>query len=438
MLGARVARRTLLTLGAAAGVPVVIWRTLSEAVGASTGTVPTIPSNKIRESFGVNTHNQWQWTPYSYTTAMMDKTVALVKEVGASYFRERFAPGDPQLARQIPLLVAAGAKQYAPIGNWDSSTAQIRSDVQALVKKYPDPSAVFCAITGVNEPDSHTNWIPHTVELQKALYAEVRSTPALNGIPVMSPTVHGTNTTGIKSMADAGIANYCDQIAVHHYPGKTGPFTTDGWDQELAATKAGFPGKPLSVDEYGYASHSVYVNSTFQLPEDVAAVYAPRGVIECVRIGAKVSLYELLDQYDQKTQYNAHFGLVEATLSDPSGWRRKPIFYSLARLIALTRDDGPDFTPIPLQASISGTPRTMALSKRDGSHGVLHWREDRVYDHQFKKYLTVTPAASTVTLPAPRTVTITNVTTGKVTSLGSVTTYTVGVAGDALHARIEN
>lgn len=429
-------RRGLLGLGLAAVAALAVRKIPWPSATASVGTLYTIPSGVIQGSFGVNTHTNWQWTPYSNTTAMMDKTVALVKEVGASHFRERFMPGDPQQVRQIPLLVAVGAKMYAPIGNWDSSTAQVRADVQALVKKYPDPSAVFCAITGVNEPDSHTNWVPHTVELQKALYAEVHSTPALNGIPVMSPTVHGTNSTGIADMANAGMANYCDQIAVHHYPGKTGPFTSDGWDQELAATKAGFPGKPLSVDEYGYASHSSWVNSTFQLPEDVSAVYAPRGVIECIRIGAQVTVYELLDQYDQKTQYNAHFGLVETTLGDPAMWRRKPIFYTLARLIALTRDDGPAFAVTPLQATTTGSPHTMALSKRDGSHGMLHWREDRVYDHQFKKYITLTPAASKVVLASPRKVTITNITTGKVTSLGTVSAYTVQVVGDALHASI--
>lgn len=435
MMGARIARRTLLALGAASGLSVAAWRTLGDAVG--TGALLTYPSSVLREMFGVNTHNAWSQTPYSHTTAMKDKTVALAGEVGASHFRERFAPADTELTRQTPLLVAAGAKHYAIIGNYASSAAQVRSDVRALVKKYPDPTAVFRAIAGINEPDSTSNWVPHTLDLQKALYSEVRSIPALNAIPVISPAVRGTNPDDITAMANAGMAAYCDHLAVHHYPTGTGPFTSGNWAQKVSLATSGFPGHPLSVDEYGYTSPSSSINSTWPMPEWVAATYAPRAVAECVRIGAAaLTWYELLDQADRPTVANCHYGLVEATMGDPSTWRRKPVFYTLARLVALTRDDGPAFTPVPLDASISGTPRTLALSKRDGSHGVLHWREDSVYDHRTKKTITLTPAASTVTLSAPRMVTLTNVTTGKVTSLGTVASYTVGVAGDLIHANL--
>jgi hypothetical protein len=110
----------------------------------------------------------------------------------------------------------------------------------------------------------------------------------------------------------------------------------------------------------------------------------------------------------------------------------------LARLIALTRDDGPGFTPVPLQAVLTGStaPKTLVLSKRTGEHGILHWRDDLVYDGTTKASLTVAPVAQTVTFPSPRVVTLTDVTTGTATTLGPVTSYTVTVAGNVIHARI--
>jgi hypothetical protein len=215
-------------------------------------------------------------------------------------------------------------------------------------------------------------------------------------------------------------------------------------DYKLATYNSAFPGKGITVDEYGTVTSNSYYPSTSSssVPENVTAVYHPRGVCEAVRRGIRVCMYELLDQADKVTEFGAHFGLVDTTatngVTDPTVWRRKPSFTSLARLIALTRDDGPPFTPVPLQAVVTGStaPKTLVLSKRTGEHGVLHWRDDLIYDGTAKAMLTVAPVAQTVTFPSPRDVELTDVVTGTATTLGAVTSYTVNVAGNVIHARI--
>jgi hypothetical protein len=172
----------------------------------------------------------------------------------------------------------------------------------------------------------------------------------------------------------------------------------------------------------------------------VTAVYHPRAVCEAVRRNVRICMYELLDQSDRVTEFGGHFGLVDTSAAggttDPGVWRRKQSFGSLARLIALTRDDGPVFTPAPLRAAVTGTPKTVALAKRTGEHGILHWRDELVYDGGAKATVTVQPVSQVVSFPVARTVTLTDVTTGAVTELGPVTRYTVPVAGNVIHARI--
>lgn len=427
---AGLSRRRLIQT-AAAGVAV-------SAVSLESGrpafaSVPAIPSGTIRTLFGVNTHIAWQQTPYANTVASQDAVVALTKEVGASHFRSRYYPGDPEEDREIPLLVAAGCKFYAQVGSFDSTAADVRADIQSLAATVPATS--LRAIAGINEPDdAGVNWVPHTLELQQAIYAEVRSIPAFDGVPVASPVMRGTDIAGITAMGDAGMAAYTDMVALHHYPGPE-PFTGKSWPQKLAAAQAAFPGQPVSVNEYGYRTPSPAASA---MPEWVSATYEVRALCTAAAAGLwSLATYQLLDDANAPTDPGSYFGIVDSTMGDPSKWRRKPSFDSLKLLVALTRDTaGPVFTPAPLAATITGTPNTLVLGKRDGSHGVLHWRDDMVYNNATGQTITLTPAASTVKLGSKRTVTLTNVRTGVVSSLGSVSSYTVNVAGDVIHAGI--
>lgn len=404
-----------------------------ERSGPAFASVPAIPSGTLRTLFGVNTHIAWQQTPYANTVASQDAVVSLVRELGASHFRSRYYPGDPEEDREIPLLVGAGCRFYALIGNFDSTTADVRADVQSLAATVPASS--LRAITGINEPDDPgVNWVPHTLDLQRAIYEEVRSIPAFDGIPVASPVLRGANITGITAMGDAGMDAYTDMVALHHYPGP-GPFTSGSWAQKLAAAQAAFPGQPVSVNEYGYRTPSKAASA---LPEWVSATYEARGLCTAAAAGlSSLATYQLLDDANNPSDPGSYFGIVESTMGDPSKWRRKPSFDSLKRLIALTRDSGgPVFTPVPLSGTITGTPNTLVLGKRDGGYGVLHWRDESVYNNTTGQTITLTPAASTVNLSPKRTVTLTNVRTGVVQSLGNVSSYTVQVAGDVVHAGI--
>lgn len=418
------------------------WVTGTARISTMTNfpTVTTLPSSVLRSTFGVNTHLGWQWTAYSNTTANMDAVLAYITELGASFYRERFFSTDTEQQAMIPRLAAVGVKHYAIIGNYAVTADDVRADVDALVAAYPDPASVFTVIAGINEPDSSTvDWIPHTVELQQALYAKVRSIPALASLPVGSPVVRGQSPINyMTDLAAAGTSTVSDFVTLHHYP-VTGEGFETAIDVKLAAAATSYPGKPVAVDEFGYVSADPGMTGN-PSPEWVYATYGPRALCEAVRRGvSKLLLYELLDQSDRPVDdWAGHFGLVNtaASLSDPSQWRKKAVFDPMARLIRLTRDDGPTFTPVQLQAAITGTPNTVALAKRDGEHGILHWRNELIYNGSTKTALTVAPTGQIVTLPAARRVTLTDVTTGVVTDLGVVKSYTVQVAGNVIHAKI--
>lgn len=400
-------------------------------------TVATLPASALRSAFGVNVHLSWQWTAYSNTQANQDAVVSLMTELGVGLYRERFFPTDPQQKAMIPRLAAAGMKHYAIIGNYSSTATDVQADVDALLAAYTDPSSVVGVIAGINEPDSAgVDWIPHTVELQQALYQRVRSYSALSSIPVGSPVLHGVATTDVTNLGNAGANAASDWVTLHHYPG-TGSDFASGLDAKLAAAQAGYPNKPVSVDEYGYVSPDPNITGNLP-PEWVYGVYGPRALVEAVSRGiSAVLIYELLDQSDRPTEWSGHFGMVNTdTLSDPNGWRKKEVFDPMARLISLTRDDGPAFTPEPLQATITGTPKTLALSKRTGEHSLLHWRNEQVYSGSTKQQIVVPPVNQTVTFPTARTVTLTDVTSGTVTALGSVRSYTVAVGANVIHAAI--
>lgn len=405
----------------------------------------TIRSSSVRSAFGVNAHLAWQWGPYASNTTTQDATIDVILDLGVGYFRDAYLTGgDTQQNRMIPILTGAGVKYYAGFFNYSQPTQYTTDAVTDLFSRYPDPG-VFEALAGVNEPDDPgVDWHAHTVDIQRALYTGVRANTAWDQVPIVSPVVRSTLLTEIPEGGP-----YWDLTAIHHYPVAGRAFInaatlSQDLDYKINTYTAAFPGKTVSVDEYGTVTPSDLIDppSTATVPEEVTAVYHPRAVCEAVKRGIRVCMYELLDQADKATEFGAHFGLVDTTatggITDPTVWRRKPSFVSLARLIALTRDDGPVFTPVPLQAVVTGStsPKTLVLSKRTGEHGILHWRDEYVYNGTSKTATVVGPVTQTVTFPSPRGVTLTDVTTGTTTTLGPVGSYTVSVAGNVMHARI--
>lgn len=417
---------------------------LKLATGGTYPTLPTIRSARVRELFGVNAHLAWQWSPYVSNLNTEDATFQAISDLGVGYFRDVYiGGGDTQQNRMIPRLVAAGVKYYAGMFGFSMTETDMAALVEDCLARYPDP-AMFEAITGLNEPDDPgVDWQQHSIDLQRALWTTLRSHADFGNVPIMAPAMKLVALTDIP-----GVAPYFDLAPIHHYPvaGKAFINTAaqgQSLDYKIDAYAATFPGKGISVDEYGtVTSNSVFPSaSSSSVPEEVTVVYHPRAVCEAVRRDIRVCMYELLDQADKSAEFGAHFGLVDTTngVTDPSSWRRKQSFYSLARLIALTRDDGPAAAAVPLQAAMDGgasDSKTLVLSKRTGEHGILHWRDSLIYDGGTKTMISVAPVAQTVTLPVPRAVTLTDVVTGQVTSLGPVRTYTAQVAGNVIHARI--
>ena len=397
-----------------------------------------LPSSALRTALGVNVHNMWQNTPYSNTAECRSAVRTLVHELGASFFRDGYQPDDPEQQEQTPLLAGEQVQYYAVIGSKATSLDQVRADIDALVREYPHPSGVFRAIAGANEPSTATAASrAYTIERQRALYEKVRSISALDDIPVVSPVLYGNNIAGLRAFASTDVATYADVAAIHHYPG-AGPPTADRLTEKIATARRAYPGKPVVMSEFGYVTPNPALSAA-PVPEWVCAAYVPRALVVAISRGlGAVAVYELLNQSNRRTLFRGNFGLVETdALASPDLWRRKQHFYSLARLIRLTRDDGDPFTPDGLRATITGDPQHLVLGRRDGRHAILHWRDVEVYDPSTRSAASIDAVTQTVTFPRPRRVTITDVTSGRVTDKGTVSSYTVPVAGHVLHAAID-
>lgn len=402
------------------------------------GGLRTLPSSALRTALGINVHNMWQGTPYSNTAECRSAVRTLVHELGASFFRDAYQPGDPEQQEQTPLLAREQVQYFALIGNKTSSLEEIRADVDALVREYPHPSGVFRALAGANEPSTSTaGSVAYAVERQRALYEKVRSISALDDVPVVSPVLYGKNIAGLRAFASTDIATYADVAAIHHYPGAAPP-SGDRLTEKIATARRAYPGMPVVMSEFGYVTPNPALSAA-PIPEWACAAYLPRALVDSISRGlSAVAVYELLNQSDRRTLFRGNFGLVETdALSSPDRWRRKQHFYSLARLIRLTRDDGAAFTPDGLRARITGKPQHLVLGRRDGRHAILHWRDVEVYDPSTRSAARVDAVPQTVTFPHPRRVTITDVTSGRVSDKGTVSSYTVPVAGHVLHAAID-
>jgi len=423
-------RRTLLALPVAATAVTVLGS--GKAWAATYPLVPAKPADVLRQTFGINTHTTWKASPYAATVEGRARVQELVKQLGASWWREHASTSHPYQPPAARGFAAFDCRQLAIIGTPGSTTVELQAAVDGLFTTYgADLPHIVRAVSGVNEPND-SGWSPGDVAAkQKTIYQAVRGNKAFDGIPVISPSIKGqltqfTNDMGTMTQTD--VANWCDYGDVHYYPGTARPGTL--LTERLNVIESTYH-KPPVCTENGYATPAI--------PDSVAAWYAPRLLLEMVSRGVSASLdYELLDQPNLwDSTYRGRFGLVSSPTNDPTTWMPRPSFNALARLIAVTRDDGPTFTPTGLEMTLTGTGvKSMLLGRRDGSHILLLWRDVTSYNTSTHKVITVAPVTATMSFPVAHNITSTDISSGAVTTVAGVSTFEVGVASQALAVSI--
>ena len=176
-----------------------------------------------------------------------------------------------------------------------------------------------------------------------------------------------------------------DFANLHNYFSGRNPGTA-GWGSNgygsitwnLATVRTVCPGKPVITTETGYQTATALPQG---IPEDVAAKYVPRLLLEqWLRGIRRTYLYELIDLPSRRSAADSGFGLLRSDFSS------KPAYSALMNLLhwRLLADPGPSFTGEALDFKLTGDLSNVhhaLLEKRNGVFYLALWVEQSAYDN---------------------------------------------------------
>ncbi len=369
--------------------PIVLVVIVSGALASvASAAVQARPSDALVESIGVNTHLNYDGTPYSEFAKVRQS----LDELGIRYIRDAVGLTRPDIDARFRQLASDGIRMDVIAGDpqhrWGTGT--VEQQLNVIEKELPGAVA---SIEGPNEYDlsGFPNWASELRTFTRQLAEGVRSRPALASIPIIAPSI-------VESQNEASIGDLTPWINygnTHTYMGGEIP-EMPRWNTELAAV-AKFAGSlPVQVTETGFNNALKTTNPHRPTSEAASAIYTPRLFLEDFNRGiARTYIYELLDEGNDpgETNIEAHFGLLR------NNFTKKPDAIALQNLISILSDKGSSFTPGSLSYSIEGGPSTMQqvlLQKRDGSFYLALWNRVSVWDPQ--RRVDLQPANVPITL----------------------------------------
>ena len=306
----------------------------------------------------------------------------------------------------LPDLSTENPDPNAPLGLRQKLRAYMRGDItfgNKLIPKIPGLVGVMqpnemdhipsfdanCLVQG----DWYTRltacnpaWYDNLNDYMQSLHS-IMQDPELQGLTLYGPSlVHiesyqsiqvGPNETLWDRMQ--ALHQYFDIGAVNFYAWP-GPHTTK-FAYYLNPRAQFYGNKRFIITEMGNYNKSFGQVEVYGVSKQVQAIYLLRGLVEHLRRDpySLQFVYELYDQGDAPYPYGAptvkegSFGLLE---NDGSP---KLAFEGLKNLIALTADQGDQYTPQPLDLrliSTSSNVHTLVTQKRNGRYIVLIWDEN--------------------------------------------------------------
>lgn len=361
---------------AAAWPPATTPPTLGERVA-----LPTVPASRMRDTLAVNV-DLWR-TEFGY--ADFAKVLPKITELRLRHARVNMqARGEHGLTRmqQLGKLgVRLDVIMGDALGRYNTVPfAELRRRAAEHVLPYID------SVEGTNELDLSKDlaWAAVARGHQGAI---VEAAKGVRGKPV---AVIAPSVGRIANTAELGsYAGLADAANAHAYSSAGEPSAPlDEWAAALAGQVPG--GRPIVVTEAGFQTDLGQTEHHTPLPEDIAADYTPRIVLEAIRRGMpRVYLYELIDRWNDPFGIDtaAHFGLLRYDLTP------KPAWTALVRLQRALLDGGaPDARPAPVRARVVEGPddlRILAFRRRDGTVSLALWRAVSEWDH---RALVKTPA----------------------------------------------
>jgi len=370
---------------------------------------------------------------YTHTAAVAAKVV----EWGGAIVREEARLGAMQTRQRklLDLLRPHGVKVHFTMGNITGpyatmGEAQFRTAIEAelreqvaAVRPYAD---MLHSLGGPNEVDSSktgTAWAQHAAIAQKVLWRAVRAETAFDAVPIYGPSSGGdwfdTPDKADKLLAalvtEAGSVEACMDGPNPHLYQRGGPPTQNldamngVWDRIDARRPSCFTETGYSNNNYNRAGQWVQTDAAgMPVPEAVAGIYGPRGLVEFARRGLIWGRFELLDDPGPLLR-ESRLGLVGMTratvaTSTPDTWYDKPELDSMGALHSALRGDGtePDLTPLDVTVDAPEGVESWFLQS-DRAHRVLLWRDVAVFEPRRDRagsWITVEPATATLTVPA--------------------------------------
>lgn len=385
---------------------------------------PTIPlmdalqADSFIESQGICGHLNFQTTAYGEE----DAVAARVADLGYRHFRTSYST-TAGFKNGVPLLWNTyGIKTSPEMGDagMGSSIAAARAEMDDMradmLANYPLDA--WGCLLGRNEPDNdkYANgdpipsnvWVPDTRNIQQALWEKFK-TGTTAGIDIAGSAM--ANDAGYETLGD--MEQWLDFGCTNLYSWSEKPSNRIG--QRMAVQPYVSGNKPVYVTEGGYhnAENVTTPKTKKWVPEDVSGIYTPRHMFEHYYAGqtltpgtARFYKYALLDRVDPtKTNTAFNYGLLRvpstAAETDPDLWEEKPSYGGVKNTFAKLADPGPSFTPAGLRVEVTGGDnklRYLLFEKRDGTHVLVIWRDESVWNTNTQARVTVATQDITVTL----------------------------------------
>jgi hypothetical protein len=347
------------------------------------------PARAFLESIGMNTHLAWRDKSYSLPDGSRDvgKIARLLAYLGVTRIRNSAAV--PWLRDEFRDLARTGTRLDLIISD-DKDAEPLAQQVGDLVPLAP----FLIGIEGPNEADLGPQAFegehgPAAVRaLQRRLYALIRETPALDGVPILETSIGHPDVLAQY----AGMAN-ADRNNMHSYFFRFDLPMASELAMRIASTRPIAPGKPVVTTETGWPTRGA---PGAYVPEPVRAIMVLDDLLDQFRAGVlQTYIYQLIDEPPSRDFYGMF--LEDGT--------PKPAAVALHNLTRILADPRPLASARSLPLGVSGLPPTGAyllLEKGDGSFWLAVWNGAPFWNPGASTTIDVPDAPMTVQTPGMR------------------------------------
>jgi len=351
----------------------------------------------FRDSVGVNTHIAYYDTAYGDWS----KIVQRLDELGIDHLRDSaYANPAPEwhdwnvrYDQAVELAAAHGKRFDFLMGSPGFSGGSLEDLAQAVAGPLR-PAAE--AIEAPNEFDNSgvADWPTELRSYVQALHDRAKGDPALSPLPLIGPSfARGDSPAKMGSVADA-----VDLGNLHPYTGGLAP-TQDHTSHELASAALVSGNHPTMATEAGFHNALSATSGQPPVPEDVAAIYTLRALLEHYDAGIqRTYLYELIDEKPNPAADDAeqHFGLLR------NDYSLKPAAIALQNLLSVIGRPGPVDQSHPVDVTVAGDTsgvRQLLLQDGAGHYRLVLWQSASLWDINQRVRTNLPSRSLAVTLP---------------------------------------